>query len=663
MALRKTDDLASYLSMLQDDPKELESLFDDLLINVTDFFRDPEVFERLKETAFRSMIAGSQPDEMLRVWVPGCSSGEEVYSIAIMLLEYFDREHLDHPVRVFGTDLSERIIEKARAGIYPESAVSAVSPERLKRFFVRSDSGYQISRAIREMCIFSRHNIAKDPPLSRMDLISCRNLLIYLSAPLQNRVVSTFAYALRPAGCLLLGSSESLGSLSDYFETLDSKHKIYCLKPSVQKSDLVLQPSFAAGSPLLPSFPPVSSRKQVTREETQNVHKYIDRVLLMQFGPGALVVNRNLKVVEFRGDVDRFLSHPRDESELDLLRLVSKESAAPLKNAVESARMRQTTVRIESVEMQDREQRPFGVNITVIPVSVPGADVYFVVLFEDIPESPRKSKKKLSATGRIKPLDSQEHIRHLEQELVSTRQYLQTIIEELRSANEEAQSTNEELQSTNEELQTAKEEMQSSNEELRTINGEMQSRNADLAQLNDDLTNLLSSMNMPVVMISQDLRIRRFTPKAEIVLRLIASDVGRPISDLQPRINVPDLEPILREVLDSLRPYEQEVQDQEGNWHVLRVRPYRTSDNRIDGAVIQLVDIGELKRTLESVREARDYAQAIVDTVRAPLVILSESWQIQDANRSFYNYFRTSPSGVSAAKSTISDAARLLIRN
>jgi two-component system CheB/CheR fusion protein len=650
MALRKSEDLASYLAILQDDPTELEALFDDLLINVTEFFRDPDAFEQLKESAFPSLIADLQADEMLRVWVPGCSSGEEVYSIAIMLLEYFDRDHRDHPVRLFGTDLSERIIEKARAGIYPESAVSGVSPERLKRFFVRADSGYQISRAIREMCVFSRHNIAKDPPLSRMDLISCRNLLIYLSAPLQNRVVSTFAYALRPSGCLLLGSSESLGSLNDYFETLDSKNKIYCLKPSVQKSDLVLQPSFSSGSPLLPSFPPVSARKQIMRDETQNVQHYIDRVLLTQFGPGALVINQNFKVVEFRGDVDRFLSQPRNQSELDLFRLVSSEAVGPLKTALESARERRTTVQMESVEMQDREQRPFGVNITVIPVSVPDADLYFVVLFEDISERQRKSKKKLSPAGRMKPLDAQQHIRHLEQELVSTRQYLQTIIEELRSANEEAQSTNEELQSTNEELQTAKEEMQSSNEELNTINGEMQSRNADLAQLNDDLTNLLSSMNMPVVMISQDLRIRRFTPKAEIVLRLIASDVGRPISDLHPRINVPDLEPILRDVLDSLRPYEQEVQDQEGNWHLLRVRPYRTSDNRIDGAVIQLVDIGELKRTLESVREARDYAQAIVDTVGAPLVILNESWQIQDANRSFYNYFRTSPSGVVGRK-------------
>jgi two-component system CheB/CheR fusion protein len=581
---------------------------------------------------------------MLRIWVPGCSSGEEVYSIAIVLLEFLERENLDCSLRLFGTDLSDRVIDKARLGIYSEGAVSGVSPERLKRFFVRADSGFQISRTIRQMCVFSRHNIAKDPPLSRMNMISCRNLLIYLDAPLQNRVVSTFAYALQAPGCLLLGTSESLGNLTDYFQTLDSKFKIFCLKPNLQKSDLVWQSGLAGGAPLLPSFPPVSNLKPVTHDETQNVQKYIDRILLSQFGPGALVVNQDLKVVEFRGDVDRFILDSRDAAAVDLFSLIDNKLAVPLKSALDAARERRTTVRIESVEMAEREHR---VDITVIPVSVPEADLYFVILFEEA--SPLKISKKRSK-GSIKPLDSQQHIRHLEQELVSTRQYLQTIIEELRSTNEEAQSTNEELQSTNQELQTAKEEMQSSNEELNTINGEMQSRNADLAQLNDDLTNLLSSMNMPVVMISRDLRIRRFTPKAEIVLRLIGTDVGRPISDLQPRINVPDLEPILREVLDSLHPFEQEVQDQEGNWHLLRVRPYRTADNRIDGAVIQLVDIGELKHTLERVREARDYAQAIVDTVVAPLVILSESGEIQDANRSFCHYFHTSQSAVAGRK-------------
>jgi two-component system CheB/CheR fusion protein len=643
LTLRKIEDLESYLSVLREEPGELNALLDDLLINVTEFFRDPEAFEQLKKAVFPAIFSKLSPHETLRIWVPGCSSGEEVYSIAIVLLEYFRERNLDQAVRIFATDVSDGIIDKARSGTYAESAVTGVSPERLKRFFSRCDSGYQINRPVREMCIFSRQNIARDSPLSRMDLISCRNLLIYFNASLQNRVLSTFAYSLKPSGCLLLGSSETVGSLGAYFTIVDAKHKIYCLKPDVPKSALV-QPSPATGPSFL-SPPEISAHKRVAREDSQDVQRYIDRVLLTHLGPGTLVVDKDLNVTEFRGDINRFLD-TRNELDANLFDLTGEQLEAPLRIAIESARGHRTTVRLESVEMQDREQKTFRANITVVPVCLPDADLYFAILFEDAPGPAPKSKKSEKPTGRVKPLDAQQHIRHLEDELVSTRQYLQTIIEELRSANEEAQSANEELQSTNEELQTAKEEMQSSNEELHTINAEMQSRNADLAQLNDDLTNLLSSMSMPVLMVSHDLRIRRFTPKAELVLRLIASDVGRPISDLQPRINVPNLEPILRDVLDTLRPHEQEVQDQEGHWHLLRVRPYRTSDHRIDGAVLQLVDIGELKQTLERVREARDYAQAIVDTVAAPLVILSEIGQIQDANQSFYSYFQTSPSAV-----------------
>jgi two-component system CheB/CheR fusion protein len=644
MALRKIEDLQSYLSVLREEPEELNALLDDFLITVTEFFRDPDAFEQLKKLGFPKILSHLQPDETFRIWVPGCSSGEEVYSLAILLLEHLDQHQLDHAVRLFGTDLSERSIDKARAGMYAEGAVSGVSPARLKRFFSRSDSGYQVNRAVRELCIFSRHNIARDSPLSRMDLISCRNLLIYFNPALQNRVVSTFGYALKPAGCLLLGSSETVGNVTDYFEAMDAKHKIFCLKPDVQKSALVLRSSPVTVPSFGPSSAQTAARKLIAQDESRNVQRYIDRVLLTQFGPGTLVVNKDLNVTEFRGDINRFLSHAPDEADVDLFALIDGSLQTPLRAALELAREQQTTVRLESVEMLNRQKNAFKANVTVVPVCLPDSALYFAILFEDPPGTLRKSKNK--PAGRVKPLDAPQHIKHLEEELISTRQYLQTIIEELRSANEEAQSTNEELQSTNEELQTAKEEMQSSNEELNTINGEMQSRNADLAQLNDDLTNLLSSMNMPVLMISQDLRIRRFTPKAEVVLRLIPSDVGRPILDLQPRIKVTNLESILRDVLDTLHPYEHEVQDQEGNWHLLRVRPYRTSDNRIEGAVIQLVDIGELKQTLERVREARDYAQAIVDTVAVPLVILSEDGQIQDANQSFYNYFRTSPADV-----------------
>ncbi len=525
MVLRKIEGLEEYLALLARDSAEIQSLFNDLLINVTEFFRDAGVFEALKTAALPLILRDRGKDAPIRVWVPACSSGEEVYSIAIAIIEHLEDADLDYPMQMFGTDVSEAAIARARAGVYPESALSSMAPERIRRFFVRTETGYQISRAIRETCVFSLHNIAKDPPLSHMDLISCRNLLIYFTMPLQRRVIATLGYALKRSGCLMLGTSEGLGGLSDYFDTLDAAHRIYRRKPNMEPAGFEITERLSGYSPL-PRLPLAAPPEE-------------------KADPAALL-------------------------------------AAP-----------------------------------------PGTEA-------PAPETP--------AT------DPARRIRQLEQELVASRQYLQTIIEELRSTNEEAQSANEELQSTNEELQTAKEELQSTNEELNTINAEMGSRNAELDQLNDDLNNLLSSMNMPIVMLDNELRIRRFTPTAAKVLHVIPSDVGRPIGDLKPRINVASLEAALKGVLETLTPYEQEVQDQEARWYLMRVRPYRTKDNRIEGAVLQLLDVNDLRRSTDEVRQARDFAQAIVDTVREPLVVLDQDLSIRNANRSFYEWFDVSPS-------------------
>lgn len=529
MVVRRSENLEQYVELLKKEPEEVQALFDDLLINVTDFFRDPEVFEATKRVVFPSLIRDSKHPHAIRIWIPGCSSGEEVYSIAIALVEFLESADLEYTIQMFGTDLSDSAIKKARAGIYDESSVANVSPERLRRFFVRTESGYQISRRIREMCVFSRHNVAKDPPLSRMNLISCRNLLIYFAPSVQRRIIATFGYALKASGCLILGSSETLGPLSEYFLTLDQPHKIYCRKANIAQSVFDLFESSGGYAPHH-SIPPATPGQ---------AHAPI---------PGGQI--------------------PREEAGGHggtLAVTAGTESAAALPPDMENTQLRQ--------------------------------------------------------------------------ELRATREYLQSVIEELRSSNEEEQSANEELQSTNEELQTAKEELLSSNEELNTVNAEMHSRNAGLARINDDLINLLSSMNMPVVMFGSDLRIRRFTPTAEKVLRLISTDVGRPIADLNPHIDVPNLEEILQQVVDTLQPCEREVQDQGGRHYLMRVRPYRTADNRIDGGVLQLLDVSDLKRSLEEVRYARDYAEAIVNTVRAPLVVLDENLAIQNANRAFYEAF------------------------
>jgi len=635
MVLRRSEDLAQYLSLLKQEPEEAKALFADLLINVTDFFRDPDVFEAAKLLAFPQLARLGLGARVIRAWIPGCSSGEEVYSIAIALVEFLEREDLECSVQIFGTDVSESVIAKARTGIYDQSALLNVSPERLRRFFVRTESGYQITRAIRDMCVFSRHNIAKDPALSRMNLISCRNLLIYFAPALQRRVIGTFVYALRPGGILILGSSETPGSLSEMFSTVDEGYRIYSRKSNLPRNAFDLFEPQGEYTPrvLLPEEP-----RNTASGVTSRIPREVNRIVLSRFGPSGVVVNEALKITEYRGDVAQYLTDPHATLDADLMHVVRPELRAALSMAVEQARRTNVAVAAEAL---DGPGTP-AVALTVVPLLLAGMTAHFLILFGERRDEVDGSGVKMADTSEKPEAGEPGKIvetSHLQQELKATREYLQSVIEELRSTNEEAQSANEELQSTNEELQTAKEELQSSNEELNTINAEMQSRNSDLARTNDDLINLLSSMNVPIVMTGNDLRIRRFTPMAEKVFRLIPTDIGRPIADLKPHINVPDLEQILQQVIDTLQPHEQEVQDLEGRHYLMRVRPYRTFDNRIDGSVLQLLDVSELRRNLEEIRAARDFAEAIVNTVRAPLVVLDENLAIQNANRAFYESF------------------------
>ncbi|HXN47720.1 MAG TPA: chemotaxis protein CheB [Bryobacteraceae bacterium] len=639
MLVRRLDTLDQYFQLLRTEPDEIDSLFDDLLIKVTSFFRDAPVFEALRETAFPALTKDRAEGDPLRVWVPGCSTGEEIYSLAMALLDFLGAAGLSFSVQLFGSDASERVIERARAGVYDDSISSAVSAERLRRYFTRGEAGYQINRNVRDLCIFSRHVLGVDPPISHMDLISCRNLLIYLAPSLQHKVIDTLAYALQPSGYLLVGSSENSGRLSELFDPLDVDRRIYCRKPSLGSRAIEAIVSVAGPPALdLPSGSPPGARAV-----RGDVRAIVDHMLLTRYGPSGLVVDKNLRIVEFRGDVGPYLRVPQGAVAADLIEAVREDLAVPLRSAIAEAHQRKTALRLE--EIQVRQDRAFRfVRITVIPVSIPRGEPHSVILFEDLGDTFEHAGKGSVAPPPPGPGEPRErHIDHLERELVSSREHLQSIIEELRSTNEEAQAANEELQSSNEELQTTKEELQASNEELATINAEMQSRNAQLSQLNDDLANLLTSTSTPILMVGRDLRIRRFTSAAEKLLRLIPTDVGRPISDIKPRIEVPNLEEILGDVLDNLKVHEQEVRDSEGRDHLMRVRPYRTADNRIDGVVLLLTDITDLKRGMEEVRRARDYASAIVDTVREPLLVLGQELAVRGANRAFYEFFHSGP--------------------
>ncbi len=645
IVLQKAGNPDQYLQILQQNPEEVRALSEDLLISVTEFFRDPPVFEALKSEVFPAILRQRKTSEAIRVWIPGCSTGEEVYSIAICLLEYLQDAGVNFPIHVFGTDVSQRSIQKARAGIFSPSNLTMLSPERLKRFFVEVNAGYQITRQVRDRCIFALQNLAADPPFSRMDLISCRNLLIYLGSGLQQRVINTLCHSLQPNGFLLLGSTEAPVGLTECFAAYDSQHRLYVRKPWTERREFEL-PTRVATFPIFKQDenPAAGSTKKPEGGPLVPLQKHVERFLLAQYAPPSVVIDENFRIIEFRGNVGPYLAPHAGEADLNLFRMFREDIGLHLGAALEQARQKNMGIRLEGIQVS--YGGPQTIAIAVTPLATGGLGRHFLIAFESGPNPQAEAGGPAppeTAAKPSEPTDTRGRVSQLETELASTRRYLQTVIEELRSANEEAQSTNEELLSSNEELQTAKEELQASNEELQTLNVEMEGRNAELKVLTDDLLNLLTSLQTPILMLDGSLRIRRFTQVSEKLLNLIATDIGRPVSDLKPRINVPHLDDVIRQVADTLTPDEREVQDQEGRWYSLRVRPYRTSENRIEGAVLQLIDIDQLKKTLEDVRYARDYASAIVETIREPLIVLDPELRVEAANRAFFQTFRTSP--------------------
>ena len=647
MMLHKIESLANYVRFLRQTPDEVDALYQDMLINVTSFFREPEVFEVLKKKIFPRLVKDRPARTPIRVWVPGCSTGEEAYSMAIALLEFLGTKGASVPVQVFATDISEPAIDKARAGIYPAGVAADVSAARLRRFFIQHDGGYQISKSVRDLCVFARQDVTKDPPFSKLDLISCRNLLIYLGPALQKRVIPTFHYALRPDGLLLLGGSETIGGFADLFALADRRHKLYQRKPAAHRMEFELPHHGEPGDT-------AEANQTVTSGSVTgfDYQKEADRVVLGRYTPPGVVVNEHLDILQFRGHTGPYLEPASGTASLNLLKMAREGLLLELRGALTDARRHNAPARRAGVSVKANGGL-LSVNIEVVPLHpTPGSrSGCFLVLFEEVaalPPAEAKTRAGKSAKGR--PAVQDKLVAQLRQELSATKEYLQSVIlehertnEELQSANEEILSSNEELQSTNEEMETAKEELQSTNEELTTVNDELHTRNAELSQVNNDLVNLLNSVQIPIVILAGDLRIRRFTPLAERVLNLIPTDVGRPLSDLRPNIIVPEFERLITEVMDTLTPKDVEVQDREGRWHSLRIRPYRTLENKIDGVILALVDIDTVRRALSQARESREFAEAVVETVREPLLVLDGDLRVKTANRAYYEAFKARP--------------------
>ena len=638
MLLNRIDTLRDYLAYVQANNSELRELHEDALINVTRFFRDPEVFDALNNSVLPHIFEDRDPSQQVRIWVAGCSSGEETYSFAICLLEFLTGKAVEPPIQVFGTDASEANIQRARLGLYSEAITADVSPERLRRFFIKTEKGYQVSKRVRDLCIFARQNLCHDPPFSRMDLISCRNVLIYFGAELQRQLIPAFHYALRPEGCLILGTSETIREFTDLFSLTDRKHKIYArsaVSPSWANLEVVprrLTPAIATGTP-------AQTAQDWGDTELQRA---ADRILLARYAPPAIVINERMEILQARGRMAPFLELRPGVATLDLIRMTRDTIAAQVNAAVRRAIEQDIPVQVDGLEIQDAEG-PLQATLEVLPVHALGhrSKCYLVVF---VPARPQAVPARVSFDTST-PLSAEDKYRIISQlrhDLSSTKLYLQALLEErdaknqeLLSANEEIQSANEELQSTNEELETTKEELQSSNEELQTVNEELQNRNAILTEAINDLSSLLNSVNLPVLMLSNDLTIRHFTPPTQRVMNVRASDVGRPFRELRINLDVEDLTPLLTEVLETLNAREIEVQDRHGHWYLLRVRPYRTADNKIEGLVVVLVDIDQLRRSQQELRSSRDFARSVIQAVPLPLAVVDCELQIRTVNHAF----------------------------
>ncbi|MEO8102715.1 MAG: chemotaxis protein CheB [Betaproteobacteria bacterium] len=642
MSLHAIDDREHYARYLKENPAEIHILFKELLINVTSFFRDAEAFAALKQDILPQLFKDKPDGYLFRVWVAGCASGEEAYSIAMLLREFMDEIHREFKIQIYATDLDDDAIAIARASIYPPNIVQDVGLERIRRFFVKDDAGYRVKKEIREMVVFAVQNVIKDPPFTRLDLLSCRNLMIYLGPELQNRLLPAFHYALKPGGILFLSPSESIGNHVELFTAENRKWKFYRAIQTVLSARKIASASLSwtaesAGGP---------PAEGIKKTKETNFAELARRALLQSYAPASVVTDLNGGILYIHGETGKYLRPAPGHASLNVVDMARNGLQLELRAAILHAGQGTPTLDREvSVKANGDAQQ---VMFSLRPIVDPEAGGTLLLLsFQDRPVTaaarPRRGKLPVASVEA-------ERFDALARDLAYTKENLQATIEEqqasneeLKSSNEEMQSTNEELQSTNEELETSKEELQSLNEELVTVNAELQAKIEQLAGMQNDMKNLLDNMSLGTVFLDQHLVIRRFTREAARVYRLISSDVGRPLSDIKTDLVDEDLIAKAQEVLDSLTAYEGELRTAGGIWYLVRIQPYRTLDNVIDGVVLTFTDISKRVDAEAAVLAAKELAEDIVDTVLEPLLVLDGGLKVVSASRSFYRDFQVTP--------------------
>ncbi len=663
MAIHQIETIDEYVRYLQQTPAEVEALFRDMLIGVTNFFRDPEAFRAVQEKIIPGLFTGKSPNSMIRVWSAGCSTGEEAYSLAIVLAEHQESMKQSFNVQIFASDIDSQSIATARAGLYPASIAADISPEHLKRYFSEEPDGsfFRIHKHIRDMVVFSEHNVIKDPPFSKLDLISCRNLLIYVNSELQKKIIPLFHYALKPGGFLFLGTSETVGEFGSQFTTLDRKSKLYQRRDDFHRTDPrgFLPPMMGVDEPRPQAF------HKTARPGKPSLRELTEQSLMQHIVSVAALINANGDILYLHGRTGLYLEPaPGDAGVSNILKMAREGLRRDLVTALHRAVASQKVVRCPNLRVKNNGDFT-TVNLTVCTVPAEAASdsagsseapLFLVILEQPATIQPGEGNSTvLSRAPEISGeagdeanaliVSLQQELRAKEEYLQTTNEELETANEELRSSNEELQSVNEELQSTNEELETSKEELQSVNEELFTVNAELQTKVADLTRANNDMNNLLAGTGIATVFVDHSLRILRFTPAATRIINLIQSDVGRPVGHILSNLTgYGTLLEDTQEVLDTLTPKEVEVQIRAGDWYTMRILPYRTLDNVIEGAVITFVNISAAKRVRKALHEAHfRVTELIVATVREPLLVLGPDLRIILANRPFYSTFRMAP--------------------
>lgn len=643
MNIHQIKTMDAYVHFLQKNPVEIDKLFKELLINVTNFFRDESAFAALKDIALPKLFEDKPDNYEMRVWVPGCSTGEEAYSLAILLKEYNEKHGKAYRFQIFATDLDESSIIQAREGIFPSSIDADVSPERLARYFEQEDSQYRITKEIRDTMVFATQNLLQDPPFTRIDLISCRNLLIYLDSELQKKIFPHFHYVLKPGGLLFLGTSESIGNFDHLFAIVDKKSKIYQRK-DIQAGLPVSKPGLLSTSAKNASL--MEHKSHRPDSQPGQIARQIEKLLMERYAPTCIIINEHGKIIYIHGHTGNYLEPAQGQPNWNIIEMAREGLRVPLATSLRRAQKKGDMEIINNAIRVKTNNGFETIDLKLIRILEPEAlQDLFLVSFHPHQKDTGSQADNQAISPILIDRNDKDQLAH---ELLSTRKSLRATIEELetsneelKSTNEELQSANEELQSTNEELETSKEEMQSLNEELNTINSELQTKVDALSKINDDMQNLLNSTNIATIFLDNNLKIRRFTKSAINIVHLINSDIGRPLGDLTSSLKYDHLIEDAKAVLQTLIYKDAEVQSTNGIWYLLRILPYRTAENMIDGLVITFIDIDRLKKAEQAALDA-SMASAIVNTVSSPLLVLDENFSIITANPAFHKTFNPS---------------------